>query len=193
MKKQIICGLAAAVLTASMGGTALGNAVIMHSEITASAATIAEQGTCGEKLTWKLDSEGTLTISGEGKMLGYPIPSANPEAYITSLDAYLNGTPLEDLPTIAETEAELEEKATYIITVLDQNGDPVPKAAVSFCTPTSCSFAKADENGVATYVGAPFAYHVDIVKVPKGYSFTPLDDVYTDPHSSSMTVTVTKN
>ena len=143
-------------------------------------------------LPWK-GTPTTYFVDGEGKMLGYPIPSANPEAYITSLDAYLNGTPLEDLPTIAETEAELEEKATYIVTVLDQNGDPVPKAAVSFCTPTSCSFAKADENGVATYVGAPFAYHVDIVKVPKGYSFTPLDDVYTDPHSFSMTVTVTKN
>ncbi len=75
MKKQIICGLAAAVLTTSIGGTALGNAVIMHSEITASAATIAEQGTCGEKLTWKLDSEGTLTISGSGNMDDYTVAS----------------------------------------------------------------------------------------------------------------------
>ena len=37
MKKQIICGLAAAVLTTSGGGTALGNAVEMNFEISASA------------------------------------------------------------------------------------------------------------------------------------------------------------
>ena len=54
-------------------------------------------------------------------------------------------------------------------------------------------FNTGEAGNGATYVGAPFAYHVDIVKVPKGYSFTPLDDVYTDPHSFSMTVTVTKN
>ena len=28
----------------------------------------AASGTCGDNLTWELDSEGTLTISGTGKM-----------------------------------------------------------------------------------------------------------------------------
>jgi len=51
------------LLTFSGGGSALGNAFDLHFEITASAATVALQGTCGEKLTWKLDDEGTLTIS----------------------------------------------------------------------------------------------------------------------------------
>lgn len=31
-------------------------------------AEIVESGTCGDNLTWTLDSEGTLTISGEGRM-----------------------------------------------------------------------------------------------------------------------------
>ena len=31
----------------------------------------ATNGTCGENLTWVLDSEGTLTISGEGEMESY--------------------------------------------------------------------------------------------------------------------------
>ena len=30
-----------------------------------------DSGTCGENLTWTLDSEGTLTISGEGDMYNY--------------------------------------------------------------------------------------------------------------------------
>ena len=30
-----------------------------------------ESGTCGEDLTWTLDDEGTLTISGTGEMTDY--------------------------------------------------------------------------------------------------------------------------
>ncbi|MBR6314141.1 MAG: leucine-rich repeat protein, partial [Clostridia bacterium] len=30
--------------------------------------TIVDSGTCGSNLTWTLDSEGTLEISGEGEM-----------------------------------------------------------------------------------------------------------------------------
>lgn len=33
-----------------------------------SAADIIDSGKCGDNLTWMLDSEGTLTISGEGEM-----------------------------------------------------------------------------------------------------------------------------
>ena len=37
----------------------------------AASAAEAASGTCGENLTWTLDSEGTLTISGEGPMDNY--------------------------------------------------------------------------------------------------------------------------
>ena len=33
-----------------------------------SAAKIVDSGTCGENLTWTLDSDGLLTISGTGSM-----------------------------------------------------------------------------------------------------------------------------
>lgn len=35
-------------------------------EINVSAATVVQSGTCGENLTWTLDDEGTLVISGGG-------------------------------------------------------------------------------------------------------------------------------
>ena len=35
---------------------------------TVSAAEIVESGECGDNLTWTLDDEGTLTISGTGPM-----------------------------------------------------------------------------------------------------------------------------
>ncbi|MBR3861379.1 MAG: leucine-rich repeat domain-containing protein [Oscillospiraceae bacterium] len=38
------------------------------------AAEIVDSGTCGENLTWTLDSEGTLTISGTGEMENYSHP-----------------------------------------------------------------------------------------------------------------------
>ncbi len=37
---------------------------------TAEAAEVA-RGTCGDNLTWVLDDEGTLTISGTGDMKSY--------------------------------------------------------------------------------------------------------------------------
>ena len=39
--------------------------------VLAGQAKAATSGTCGENLTWTLDSEGTLTISGTGKMEDY--------------------------------------------------------------------------------------------------------------------------
>jgi hypothetical protein len=45
----------------------------------AAGSTVAS-GTCGENLTWVLDSEGTLTISGEGEMDNYD-SSATPWTY----------------------------------------------------------------------------------------------------------------
>jgi hypothetical protein len=35
------------------------------------AAGVVDSGTCGENLTWTLDEEGTLTISGSGAMENY--------------------------------------------------------------------------------------------------------------------------
>ncbi|MDD6021937.1 MAG: leucine-rich repeat protein [Oscillospiraceae bacterium] len=62
MRKQIksvlSCLLAVVMLVAMMPAANIG--------ITAQAAV--GSGTCGENLTWSLDEEGTLTISGTGKM-----------------------------------------------------------------------------------------------------------------------------
>ena len=39
--------------------------------VNAQAATTVDSGKCGTNLTWKLDSEGTLTISGTGDMKNF--------------------------------------------------------------------------------------------------------------------------
>jgi len=47
----------------------------------ADAAEITASGTCGENLTWTLDSEGTLTISGTGAMANYDTYSSTAPWY----------------------------------------------------------------------------------------------------------------
>lgn len=42
------------------------------------AATVTSSGTCGANLTWTLDDEGTLTISGTGAMTDYSAPRQVP-------------------------------------------------------------------------------------------------------------------
>ena len=43
---------------------------------TVQAVDIVESGTCGDNLTWTLDDEGTLTISGDGAMKNYNMNGA---------------------------------------------------------------------------------------------------------------------
>ena len=62
MKGTILTLLLAAALTLLPGVSA--------------AAEPASGGTCGENLTWALDGEGTLTISGTGEMTDYPLNGA---------------------------------------------------------------------------------------------------------------------
>ena len=59
----------------------------------------------------------------------------------------------------------------YILHITDQDGAPVPGATVKFCTDTTCVLLQADENGIVSFDGAPDAYHVQLLKIPDGYSF----------------------
>ena len=79
----------------------------------------------------------------------------------------------------AEEPAQAPEQKAYVIHVLDQDGNPVPGAAVNFCTDAACTMAQGGEDGVITFDGAPGNYHVQILKVPEGYSFDQAFELYT--------------
>ena len=71
MKKRIFSFVLAVLMIASL------------LPATALAADIVDSGTCGAEgdgsnLTWTLDSEGTLTISGTGAMKDYTYDDAAP-------------------------------------------------------------------------------------------------------------------
>ena len=72
-RKLAACITAATMATAGGIGFMPYNPVELPA-LTASAAEIVDSGVCGDKgdnVIWELDSEGTLTISGEGEMNNY--------------------------------------------------------------------------------------------------------------------------
>ena len=58
--------------------------------LTAAAAEETASGTCGDNLTWTLDSEGTLTVSGTGAMTDYLSPGETPLAKLEFTKAILS-------------------------------------------------------------------------------------------------------
>jgi len=77
MKKKFLLVLMVTVLS-----------ILTLSAVSASAESIAS-GECGDNLTWNLDSDGTLTISGSGEMWDYSyysdVPWYNNRKSITQL------------------------------------------------------------------------------------------------------------
>ena len=63
-----------------------------------------------------------------------------------------------------------EKQGSYVLRVVDQDGTPVPEVTVSFCTDEACVPCEADASGVITFTGKPYAYHVQVVDLPEGYS-----------------------
>ena len=85
-----------------------------------------------------------------------------------------------------------EDKPTYTVRVVDQNGDPVPEAAVGFCLDTGCVPVETDENGIAVYSGAPARYHIKVVDAPDEYDYPDDTDFYLGPESGEFTLIITK-
>ena len=69
LKKRLLSILLAAVMVLTMLPLGLVD--------TAWAADVVDSGSCGDKLTWKLSDDGTLTISGTGDMYDYELLGTN--------------------------------------------------------------------------------------------------------------------
>jgi len=82
--------------------------------------------------------------------------------------------------------------STYVITFVDQNGAPVPGCIVNFCTDEACVPTVADETGTAVFQGAPYAYHLQVIRVPAGYEFDTTQEFTADEAGGEMTFTVVK-
>ena len=80
-------------------------------------------------------------------------------------------------------------KVTYSVTVLDENGAPVPGAFVQLCL-EACIPCMTNAQGVATYPNMAEAdYKVSFINVPAGYEL-PTDNFYFEDGSYEMTLTL---
>ena len=62
-----------------------GNYALYSANVKCTDGVYTPHGTCGENITWKLDENGTLTISGKGDMEEYYAPWSDYSAKITSV------------------------------------------------------------------------------------------------------------
>ena len=104
---------------------------------------------------------------------------------------YADGT--DPSTTAAATPAADNGMAEYTVIFQDQNGDPVPGCIVNFCTDEACTPVVADDAGTAVFTGEPYEYHLQVIKVPEGYSFDTEQEFYTEAESSEIRFEVTKN
>ena len=84
------------------------------------------------------------------------------------------------------------DSVTYEVTFTDQNGDPVPGCVINFCTDESCQPVRSDENGLAVFTGEPYAYHLQVIKVPEGYDFDTTQEFTADETGGEIGFTVPK-
>lgn len=124
-----------------------------------------------------VDRTRTVVWTGVGAIV-------SADAFARLFDRYL-------AEAAANSAAPEEETAVYQLSVVDQNGDPVPGAVVKFCTDESCVPVTADEAGKLSYSAAPQVYHVEVLSVPEGYE-APEGELLTEAASQSLTLTVTK-
>ena len=88
----------------------------------------------------------------------------------------------------ADTDAD-ETTATFKVTVVDQNGNPVQGAIVQLCKDT-CVPMSTDTDGIATFSTEIVEGHkLSIMSCPEGYTFVQ-EDIYLDAGITEYTLTV---
>ncbi len=81
----------------------------------------------------------------------------------------------------------------YILHMTDQDGNPVSGVMANFCTDTACNTMVSDEKGIITVSGAPENYHVQLLKVPEGYSFDKEFEMNTGTAFGEWTILIRKD
>ena len=84
--KVLSAFIAVTMAVTSFGGTLPGFIPEVGQSVQVNAASNDKSGTCGENVTWKLDSEGTLTISGSGDMDNYELSTLNGSPFLECTD-----------------------------------------------------------------------------------------------------------
>lgn len=136
----------------------------------------------------------TVVLDREGKVIYNSVRAVTPEL----LEALYSGVGVPEEPEAPEETPEPETekpavtgKQVYTVRFEDPDGNPVPGVMATFCTDLMCDMTVADAEGCCVYENEPYAYHVNVVKVPKGYRYEG-EDIYTTLESCSLTVVLAR-
>ena len=88
---------------------------------------------------------------------------------------------------------EIQPQQAYVLHITDQDGTPVPEVFVNFCTDTACTMLGSDAEGRISFYGAQDDYHVQLLKVPEGYSFDTDYEMYTGRDYGEWVLRIRKN
>ena len=150
-----------------------------------------------EDLEELLDWNGALPTSyffdSEGKLLCMPFRGAprTMDAYEEVIDGLLAGKEVAmERPDSPHTAA--NDEGVFRVIVSDTDGNLVKGATIQFCSDTTCSMGKTDENGVAVFkMEEGPVYSVHVLKVPEGYE-KHTGDYKTDETYCDVYISLTK-
>lgn len=100
--------------------------------------------------------------------------------------------PVETAPPAPETEAPVveEEFDGYIVTVVDEEGNPIAGAVVQLCMDT-CFPGITDETGAAKFSMEEADYKVSFAALPAGYTYTTEEqEFHFEAGSKELTITL---
>ena len=143
-----------------------------------------------ELLEWQGSLPTSYFFDSEGKLLCMPFRGAprTMDAYEEVIDGLLAGKEVAmERPDSPHTAA--NDEGVFRVIVSDTDGNLVKGATIQFCSDTTCSMGKTDENGVAVFkMEEGPVYSVHVLKVPEGYEKhtgdCKTDDTYCDVYIS---------
>ena len=126
-------------------------------------------------------------------VVGEPVEGKMVDVYEPAIDSLLASgaepktegvtAGLSEEKSVGDKGVSANDAGMYRIIVLDENGAPVEKATVQFCSDVQCMMGKTDAQGLATFEVPEGNYTVHILKVPEGYEKNP--DEFTLPATYS--------
>ena len=139
-----------------------------------------------EVLGWNGSLPTSYFFDSTGTLMCKPFRGApdTMDAYEDIINDILNGEVVEmEEPDTPDTVA--NDEGVYRVIVSDTDGDLVKGATIQFCSDTTCTMGKTDENGVAVFeMEEGPIYTIHVLKVPEGYvkngTEYQTDDTYCD-------------
>ena len=113
-----------------------------------------------------------------------------PAADVPATDAPAVDAPVEDEP--AQEEEPADDRITYTVTVVDEEGNPFASTMVQMCQGENCVPAVTDADGVAVFkMSEEAAYEVKLIQMPEGYAYAEDAEVFHFASGSyEMTITL---